>query len=277
MRPGDLLGAQRGPLPPASLQGTLVMPFTGGGVNWGGLAVDSAKGVVYVDSSNMLHRITLSRPPITPKMKKRFHDKEVSPQRAAPYGMMRELLVSPLGLPCNPRPWGVLTALDLGSRKILSAGTARHDRGTQPAGPRPPRRHADLRWPARHRERPRLHRRRARRLSARFRREDSRRALDRPPTLSRHRDPDQLSLAGPPICRDRRRRPWRSGAPAGDTWSPSPAPPRRVRAFALVRLARPAGRALQAACRHCGSRRARAGGAVAAAAAKASPAAGLSS
>jgi quinoprotein glucose dehydrogenase len=44
---------------PPSLQGTLVMPFTGGGVNWGGLAVDGAKGVVYVNSSNMLHRITL--------------------------------------------------------------------------------------------------------------------------------------------------------------------------------------------------------------------------
>ena len=104
---------------PPSLQGTLVMPFTGGGVNWGGLAVDGAKGVVYVNSSNMLHRITLFPASDYAEMKKRFHDKEVSPQRGAPYGMMRELLVSPLGLPCNPPPWGVLTALDLGSRKIL--------------------------------------------------------------------------------------------------------------------------------------------------------------
>ena len=104
---------------PPSLQGTLVMPFTGGGVNWGGLAVDRAKGVVYVNSSNMLHRITLFPASGYVEMKRRFHDKEVSPQRGAPYGMMRELLVSPLGLPCNPPPWGVLTALDLGSRKIL--------------------------------------------------------------------------------------------------------------------------------------------------------------
>jgi quinoprotein glucose dehydrogenase len=44
---------------PPSLQGTLYMPFTGGGVNWGGLAVDGGKGVVYVNSSNMAHRITL--------------------------------------------------------------------------------------------------------------------------------------------------------------------------------------------------------------------------
>ncbi len=104
---------------PPSLQGTLVMPFTGGGVNWGGLAVDGGKGVVYVNSSNMVHRITLFPAADYAQMKQRFPDKEVSPQRGAPYGMKRELLVSPLGLPCNPPPWGVLTALDLGSRKIL--------------------------------------------------------------------------------------------------------------------------------------------------------------
>ena len=104
---------------PPSLQGTLYMPFTGGGVNWGGLAVDGGKGVVYVNSSNMAHRITLFPAADYAQMKQRFPDKEVSPQRGAPYGMKRELLVSPLGLPCNPPPWGVLTALDLGSRKIL--------------------------------------------------------------------------------------------------------------------------------------------------------------
>jgi quinoprotein glucose dehydrogenase len=104
---------------PPSLQGTLVMPFTGGGVNWGGLAVDGGKGVVYLNSSNMVHRITLFPAADYAEMKKRFPDKEVSPQRGAPYGMKRELLVSPLGLPCNPPPWGVLTALDLRGRKIL--------------------------------------------------------------------------------------------------------------------------------------------------------------
>ncbi len=104
---------------PPSLQGTLIMPFTGGGVNWGGLAVDGGKAMVYVNSSNLVHRVTLFPAADYAEMKQRFPDKEVSPQRGAPYGMKRELLVSPLGLPCNPPPWGVLTALDLGSRKIL--------------------------------------------------------------------------------------------------------------------------------------------------------------
>jgi quinoprotein glucose dehydrogenase len=104
---------------PPSLKGTLVMPFTGGGVNWGGLAVDGGRAMVYVNSSNLVHRIMLFPAADYAEMKQRFPDKEVSPQRGAPYGMKRELLTSPLGLPCNPPPWGVLTALDLGSRKIL--------------------------------------------------------------------------------------------------------------------------------------------------------------
>ena len=69
---------------PPSLQGTLVMPFTGGGVNWGGLAVDGGKGVVYVNSSNLLHRVTLFLAADYAEMKQRFPDKEVSPQRGAP-------------------------------------------------------------------------------------------------------------------------------------------------------------------------------------------------
>jgi quinoprotein glucose dehydrogenase len=105
---------------PPSLQGTLEILFSGGGVNWGGLAVDGGKGVVYVNTSNLVHRITLFPAAADyEQMKQRFPDKEVSPQRGAPYGMKREVLFSPLGLPCNPPPWGVLTALDLGSRKIL--------------------------------------------------------------------------------------------------------------------------------------------------------------
>ena len=52
---------------PPSLQGTLIMPFTGGGVNWGGLAVDGGKAMVYVNSSNLVHRVTLFPAADTPK------------------------------------------------------------------------------------------------------------------------------------------------------------------------------------------------------------------
>ena len=43
---------------------------------------------------------------------------EFAPQRGAPFGMFRQPLLSPGGTPCNPPPWGALTALDLSGRRI---------------------------------------------------------------------------------------------------------------------------------------------------------------
>ena len=36
-----------------------------------------------------------------------------------PYGMMRETLLSPLGMPCNPPPWGQLHAIDMHDGHVL--------------------------------------------------------------------------------------------------------------------------------------------------------------
>jgi quinoprotein glucose dehydrogenase len=43
---------------------------------------------------------------------------EVSPQHGTPFGMSREALMAPDGLPCIAPPWAVLTAVDLQSGKI---------------------------------------------------------------------------------------------------------------------------------------------------------------
>jgi quinoprotein glucose dehydrogenase len=103
---------------PPSEKGTLMFPFTGGGMNWGGVAFDPVKQVVYANTSRMLHRITLFPSADFEMLDEKFPDREVSPQRGAPYGMIRDTLLSPLGLPCNPPPWGVLAAVDLKTGKI---------------------------------------------------------------------------------------------------------------------------------------------------------------
>ncbi len=103
---------------PPSTQGTVLFPFTGGGVNWGGVAVDP-QGVVYVNTSRAAHVITLIARADFDRVRAANPGKEVSPQRGAPFGMKREMLVSPLGVPCNSPPWGVIAALDLRSRRIL--------------------------------------------------------------------------------------------------------------------------------------------------------------
>jgi quinoprotein glucose dehydrogenase len=45
-------------------------------------------------------------------------DVEISPQRGTPYGMRREMLMSPLGIPCTPPPWGTLAAVDVAAGEI---------------------------------------------------------------------------------------------------------------------------------------------------------------
>ena len=40
---------------PPSEQGTIMFPFTGGGINWGGVAIDPATDIVYVNTSRLAH------------------------------------------------------------------------------------------------------------------------------------------------------------------------------------------------------------------------------
>ncbi len=104
---------------PPSEKGTLMFPFTGGGMNWGGVAFDPVKQIVYANTSRMLHRITMFPAADFETLDEKFPDREVSPQKGAAYGMIRDTLLSPLGLPCNPPPWGVLAAVDLKAGKIV--------------------------------------------------------------------------------------------------------------------------------------------------------------
>jgi len=104
---------------PPSLQGTIIYPFTGGGVNWGGLAIDPARDVVFVNTNRLVHVVNLFPAAEFDAMKARFPEREVSRQRGTAFGMKREVMLSGWGLPCNKPPWGVLSALDLRSHKML--------------------------------------------------------------------------------------------------------------------------------------------------------------
>ena len=103
---------------PPTVQGTIVFPFTGGGVNWGGVAIDP-HGVVFVNTSRAAHVVRLIPRPDFAAAKAANPGEEVSPQSGAPFGMIRETLLSPIGTPCNPPPWGTIAALDLQQRRIL--------------------------------------------------------------------------------------------------------------------------------------------------------------
>lgn len=111
----DMIAAARhdGLYTPPSTRGTIEYPFSGGGSNWGGIAFDPTRDVVYVNTSSAMHLITLIPTAKLAAARRADPDAEIGPQTGAPFGMKRVLMRSPLGLPCNPPPWGLLHAIDM--------------------------------------------------------------------------------------------------------------------------------------------------------------------
>lgn len=108
-----------GPFTPPSLKGTILFPFSGGGVNWGGGAIDPARGLFVVNTTRLAHVVRLIPRPERAEAFAAHPNAEVGMHFGTPYFIQREILFSPLGIPCNAPPWGMLTAVD------LNAGTIR--------------------------------------------------------------------------------------------------------------------------------------------------------
>ncbi len=104
---------------PPSLEGTVMYPGNAGGTNWGGIAVDPARQVAYVRSSDLPWVVTMIPRADFAAERDLHRGHEHGPQLGTPFGMRREMLVSPIGLPCVPPPWGTLSAVDLKNARIL--------------------------------------------------------------------------------------------------------------------------------------------------------------
>lgn len=118
---------------PPSLQGTVLFPMTGGGVNWGGVAFDPDRQILYANTSAAVHIVTL----IAAERAKGFHPPpgyEFAPQRGGPFAMTRGLARSQFGALCNPPPWGSMVAVDLKAGKILWRSTVGTTEDVAPLG-----------------------------------------------------------------------------------------------------------------------------------------------
>jgi quinoprotein glucose dehydrogenase len=95
-----------------------MLPGNAGGANWGGVAVDPERQLLVVNTQNLAWAVTLFPGEEFEAQKARHPGVEVSPQKGKPYGMRREVLLSPLGVPCVPPPWGELAAVDLATGEL---------------------------------------------------------------------------------------------------------------------------------------------------------------
>jgi quinoprotein glucose dehydrogenase len=103
---------------PPSLEGSVLFPFTGGGMNWGGGAVDPARGLYIVNAMRLVHRIQLIPRANIAAARVANPTIEIGAALGTPYAALREVVLSPLGVPCNPPPWGTLAAVDLAAGTI---------------------------------------------------------------------------------------------------------------------------------------------------------------
>jgi quinoprotein glucose dehydrogenase len=107
---------------PPSVQGTVAFPGNLGGMNWSSGAFDQKRQIFVANINNLpmeVHLIPRDQYKPTEDASRQGRLRaEVSPQHGTPYGMSREVVHSPLGLPCNPPPWGELVAVDLAKGSI---------------------------------------------------------------------------------------------------------------------------------------------------------------
>ncbi|WP_298287858.1 pyrroloquinoline quinone-dependent dehydrogenase [Novosphingobium sp.] len=98
---------------PPSTKGSVLHPSFLGGTNWGGIAYDPGSGLAVVNSSNLVASVTLKPRAEYVESRDKRPGVSVYEMQGSPYVMLREVLMSPLGAPCNPPPWGQLTAIDM--------------------------------------------------------------------------------------------------------------------------------------------------------------------
>ncbi len=112
-----------GPFTPPSESGWIGYPSYFGGSNWGSMAIDASRGLLITNTSRMASVLRLiPRAKFIARMTAAQERGETppqwEPQEGTPYAMTRDFLVSFLGLPCSPPPWGTLVAIDLATGEI---------------------------------------------------------------------------------------------------------------------------------------------------------------
>lgn len=90
----------------------LQFPGNAGGHNWGSVSVDQANNIMVVNPMLLGNQLKL-----TPRDE--LPEGEDGNQLGTPYSSSTVRFMSPLGVPCNQPPYGILAAIDLETRELL--------------------------------------------------------------------------------------------------------------------------------------------------------------
>jgi len=118
---------------PPSLQGTITYPMNLGASSWGSVSIDEDRQILLANT-NRLASIVQLIPRADADRRQAAGETLFMPQRNTPYAVTIAPFLSPLGIPCTPPPWGVLTAIDLKTRQVLWQTPLGNTRDLAPLG-----------------------------------------------------------------------------------------------------------------------------------------------
>jgi quinoprotein glucose dehydrogenase len=104
---------------PPTVEGSVQYPGVAGGTNWGGLAWDPARRLVVLNASRVANVMRLVPRDRAEEARDDPPMSIVFRQEGTPYLMEQGVLMSPLGIPCSPPPWGTLQAVDLERGEVV--------------------------------------------------------------------------------------------------------------------------------------------------------------
>ncbi len=114
---------------PPGLGYSIRFPGELGGIDWGSVSVDEARGVMIVNSNRMAdwdHLITRAeadrehlRVRDGSRQNHPFHGAPGAAMEGTPYAVHWQAFVTGLGIPCQRPPYGLIAAVDLKTRKVL--------------------------------------------------------------------------------------------------------------------------------------------------------------
>ncbi|WP_404421208.1 glucose/quinate/shikimate family membrane-bound PQQ-dependent dehydrogenase [Thalassospira australica] len=112
---------------PPSLQGTLVYPGNFGTFNWGGIAVDPERQIMFGMPTYLAFISQLiPRDEVPPRGTEKASEMGINRNEGAPYAVSMGPFISPIGVPCQAPPWGYVAGADLRTGEIAY----KHKNGT---------------------------------------------------------------------------------------------------------------------------------------------------
>ena len=109
-----------GPFTPPSLQGSLVYPGNFGVFDWGGVSVDPERQIMFVNPNYMAFVDKLvPASDVEGGPARKSETEGIQANKGAPYGVIMNAFLSPMGLPCQAPAWGYVAAVDMTTHQVI--------------------------------------------------------------------------------------------------------------------------------------------------------------